>query len=51
MEPVDFFILLVVFIILFCYGLIKFPLSTAMVILAIWGIYKLKKNKKNDSSS
>jgi hypothetical protein len=46
MEPVDFFILLVVFIILFCYGLIKFPLITALFILSIWGIYKLKKNKK-----
>ena len=51
MEPVDFFILLIVFTIIFVWGLIKFPLSTAMIILAVWGIYKWKKSKKNDSGS
>lgn len=52
MEPVDFFILLIVFTIVFIWGLIKFPLSTVMIILTIWGIYKLKKkNKKNDTGS
>lgn len=50
MEPVDFFILLIVFCIMFIWGLIKCPIGTALLIFAIWGIYKLK-TKKNGTGS
>lgn len=51
MEPVDFFILFGVFVILFLWSLFHNPVGTALVIFIIWGVCKLKKKYKNDHKS
>jgi len=51
MEPVDFFILLIAFIILFLWCIFHNPLGTGLAIIIFWGIYKLSNKYKNGPKS